>query len=56
MKITALKTVVGNAEMRNGVSEVDEVAAARHSFKQEVRRSLSIHAPDGAVLDWRFIR
>lgn len=32
--------------------EVDEVAAAKHPFKQEVMHSLSIRAKDGAVLDW----
>jgi len=32
--------------------EVDEAAAAKHPFKQEVMHSLNIRAPDGAVLDW----
>jgi galactonate dehydratase len=32
--------------------EVDEVAAAKHPFKQEVMHSLTIRAKDGAVLDW----
>jgi len=32
--------------------EVDEAAAAKHPFKQEVIHSLNIRAPDGAVLDW----
>jgi len=32
--------------------EVDEQAAAKHPFKQEVMHSLSIRAKDGAVLDW----
>ncbi len=32
--------------------EVDEAAAGRHPFKQEVMHSLTVRAPDGAVLDW----
>ncbi len=32
--------------------EVDEAAAARHPFKQEVMHSLTVRARDGAVLDW----
>ena len=32
--------------------EVDEKAAAKHPFKQEVMHSLTIRAKDGAVLDW----
>lgn len=32
--------------------EVDEKAARRHPFEQEVIHSLTIRAPDGAVLDW----
>jgi galactonate dehydratase len=32
--------------------EVDEAAAARHPFQPEVMHSLTIRAPDGAVLDW----
>jgi len=31
---------------------VDEKAAAKHPFKQEVMHSLTIRAKDGAVLDW----
>jgi galactonate dehydratase len=32
--------------------EVNEVAAARHPFKQEVLHSLTARAADGAILDW----
>lgn len=32
--------------------EVDEAAAKKHPFKQEVMHPLTIRAPDGAVLDW----
>jgi galactonate dehydratase len=32
--------------------EVNEVAAARHPFKQEVMHSTTIRAQDGAILDW----
>ncbi len=32
--------------------EVDEKAARKHPFKQEVMHSTTIRAPDGAVLDW----
>jgi len=32
--------------------EVDETAAARHPFQQEIIHALTIRAPDGAVLDW----
>lgn len=32
--------------------EVDEAAAKKHPFKQEVMHSLTVRAPDGAVLDW----
>jgi len=32
--------------------EVDEVAAKKHPFQQEVMHSLTIRAADGAVLDW----
>lgn len=32
--------------------EVDEAAARKHPFQQEVMHSLTIRAPDGAVLDW----
>jgi len=31
---------------------VDEAAAARHPFQQEVMHSTTIRAPDGAILDW----
>ncbi|HJW84621.1 MAG TPA: galactonate dehydratase [Anaerolineae bacterium] len=32
--------------------EVDEAAAARHPFKPEVIHSMTVRAPDGAILDW----
>ena len=32
--------------------EIDEAAAARHPFKQEVIHSLNARAHDGAILDW----
>ncbi|MBU6411507.1 MAG: D-galactonate dehydratase, partial [Verrucomicrobia bacterium] len=32
--------------------EVNEKEAAKHPFKQEIMHSLTICAPDGAVLDW----
>lgn len=32
--------------------EVDEVAAKKHPFKQEVMHSTTIRAHDGAILDW----
>ncbi|MBI3666435.1 MAG: galactonate dehydratase [Acidobacteria bacterium] len=32
--------------------EVDEAAAARHPFEQEVFQTVVAQAPDGAVLDW----
>lgn len=32
--------------------EVNEAAAARHPFQQEVMHSLGVRAPDGAILDW----
>lgn len=32
--------------------EVDEKAAAKHPFKQEIMHSMTIRAKDGAVLDW----
>jgi galactonate dehydratase len=32
--------------------EVDEQAAAKHPFQQEVMHSLTVRAADGAVLDW----
>ncbi len=32
--------------------EVDENAAARHPFQQEVMHSTTVRAPDGAILDW----
>lgn len=32
--------------------EVDEVAAGRHPFKQEVIHSMTIRAKDNAILDW----
>jgi len=32
--------------------EVDEAAAKRHPFQQEVIHSTTIRAPDGAILDW----
>ena len=32
--------------------EVDEAAAARHPFKQEVLHATTVRAHDGAVLDW----
>jgi galactonate dehydratase len=32
--------------------EVDEAAAARHPFVQELMPTLDVCAPDGAVLDW----
>jgi galactonate dehydratase len=32
--------------------EVNEVAAAKHPFKQEIMHSTTIRAPDGAILDW----
>ena len=32
--------------------EIDEAAAARHPFKQEVIHSLTARAHDGAILDW----
>lgn len=32
--------------------EVDEEAAARHPFKQEVLHPMTIRAKDGAILDW----
>jgi galactonate dehydratase len=32
--------------------EVDEERAKEHPFQQEVMHSLSIRAPDNAILDW----
>lgn len=32
--------------------EIDEVAAARHPFEQELMPQLAALAPDGAILDW----
>jgi galactonate dehydratase len=32
--------------------EVNEEAAARHPFEQEVIHALNVRAPDGAILDW----
>jgi galactonate dehydratase len=32
--------------------EVNEQAAARHPFKQEVIHALGTRARDGAILDW----
>lgn len=32
--------------------EINEAEAARHPFQQEVMHPSTIHAPDGAVLDW----
>ena len=32
--------------------EVDEEAAARHPFQQEVLHATTVHAKDGAILDW----
>ncbi len=32
--------------------EVDEAAARRHPFQQEVMHSTTVRAPDGAILDW----
>lgn len=32
--------------------EIDEDAAARHPFKQEVMHSTTVRAHDGAILDW----
>lgn len=32
--------------------DVDEAAAKRHPFKQEVIHSTTVCAPDGAILDW----
>jgi galactonate dehydratase len=32
--------------------EVNEAAAAKHPFKQEVMHSTTIRAQDGAILDW----
>ncbi len=32
--------------------EVDEAAAARHPFKQEVLHSMTVRAKDNAILDW----
>ena len=32
--------------------EVNEAAAARHPFKQEVIHALNARAHDGAILDW----
>lgn len=32
--------------------EVNEEAAARHPFKQEVIHPMTVRAHDGAVLDW----
>jgi galactonate dehydratase len=32
--------------------EVDENAAAKHPFQQEVMHPLTIRAADGAILDW----
>jgi galactonate dehydratase len=32
--------------------EVNETAAAKHPFKQEVLPSTTIRAHDGAILDW----
>ncbi len=32
--------------------EVDEAAARKHPFQQEIIHSTTIRAPDGAVLDW----
>jgi galactonate dehydratase len=32
--------------------EVDEAAAARHPFAQEVLHATTVRARDGAVLDW----
>jgi galactonate dehydratase len=31
---------------------VDEEAAARHPFRQEVVHAMTVRAHDGAVLDW----
>jgi galactonate dehydratase len=32
--------------------DIDEAAAARHPFEQEVIHSVSVRAADGAILDW----
>lgn len=32
--------------------EIDEAAAAKHPFRQEIIHSTTIRAPDGAILDW----
>ncbi|HXF63448.1 MAG TPA: enolase C-terminal domain-like protein, partial [Caldilineaceae bacterium] len=32
--------------------EVDEAAAARHPFQQEVIHALTVRAHDNAILDW----
>ncbi len=32
--------------------EVNEEAATKHPFKQEVIHSLTVRAHDGAILDW----
>lgn len=32
--------------------DIDETAAAKHPFKQEVLHSTTVRAHDGAILDW----
>ncbi len=32
--------------------EVNEAAAAKHPFQQEVLHSTTVRAPDDAILDW----
>lgn len=32
--------------------EVNEAAAAKHPFRQEVIHAMTVRAPDGAILDW----
>ncbi len=32
--------------------EIDEAAAAKHPFRQEVIHATTVRAPDGAILDW----
>jgi galactonate dehydratase len=32
--------------------DIDETAAAKHPFRQEVLHSTTVRAHDGAILDW----
>ena len=45
------RLLVANNEPGLGI-EVDEERAKDHPFRQEVMHSLSIRAPDNAILDW----